>query len=319
MIHFTRHPEVPITLFHSDSAGTNQLMQSCLRKIALFLLSLLAGTAWANDHYPDLRESSDPLLQGSLEATVENLGLMTAVRNNTLSVALVDITDTRQPRVASLNGDRMMYAASLPKIAILLGAFVKIEKGEMALDQATRDRLTSMIRVSSNSAATEMLRRVGSQDLASILQSPKFKLYDPLHNGGLWVGKEYAKTRVWKRDPLHNISHGATALQTARFFYLLETNRLVNPELSRTMKDMLSRPAIHHKFVKGLMAEHPDSKIYRKSGSWRQWHADSAIVERDGRKYIIVALAENAEGGKWLTQIAPALDKLIVTDKVAKR
>jgi len=52
---------------------------------------------------------------------------------------------------------------------------------------------------------------------------------------------------------------------------------------------MLSKPGINHKFVKGLMAVHPDSKIFRKSGSWRRWHADSALVERDGHKYIMVA------------------------------
>ena len=33
----------------------------------------------------------------------------------------VDVTERNAPRLAMLNGDEMMYAASLPKIAILLG------------------------------------------------------------------------------------------------------------------------------------------------------------------------------------------------------
>ena len=72
-----------------------------------------------------------------------------------------------------------------------------------------------------------------------ILRSERFRLYDPLVNGGLWVGKEYGKSPAYERDPLHNLSHAATAIQTARFYYLLETNQLVSPQLSRTMKRML--------------------------------------------------------------------------------
>ena len=87
----------------------------------------------------------------------------------------------------------------------------------MTLDDETLEKLTRMIRNSSNSAATEILQRVGMDYLAELLQSPRYRLYDPERNGGLWVGKAYGKTPAWKRDPLHNLSHGATALQVARF------------------------------------------------------------------------------------------------------
>jgi beta-lactamase class A len=61
--------------------------------------------------------------------------------------------------------------ASLPKIAILLGAFVDIEEGRMDLDSSTRESLTQMVRVSSNQEATRMLNRVGKDHLLDILQS----------------------------------------------------------------------------------------------------------------------------------------------------
>lgn len=276
----------------------------------VLILGFTLGAA-AEPVYPALRHSVDPGLQSGLERTLTRLGLMRAVRRKQLSVALVDITQLHRPRVAAVNGDDMMYAASLPKLAILLGAFVQIEQGNMHLNNSTRDTLTSMIRVSSNRAATAMLNRVGMSRLAAILQSDRYRLYDPAVNGGLWVGKAYGDQPARQRDPLHNLSHGATALQTARFHYLLETRQLVSPELSGEMKNMLSRPALHHKFVKGLQAR-PGSKIYRKSGTWRQWHADSAIVERDGFKYIAVALAQHPRGGHWLTQLIVPLDDLIV-------
>jgi beta-lactamase class A len=204
-----------------------------------------------------------------------------------------------------------MYAASLPKIAILLGAFERISRGEMVPDDHTMDTLKRMIRRSSNEAATEMLNRVGPDFILEVLQSPRYRLYDPAANGGLWVGKEYSKASVRRPDPLHHLSHGATALQVARFYYLLETGQLVSPEYSRTMKAILGDSEIQHKFVKGLKAEHPDSKIYRKSGTWQDFHSDSALIEREGHRYIAVALSHSPEGGRWLSKLIVALDHLI--------
>jgi beta-lactamase class A len=298
-------------------------MASYMRLLRSFLPGLLALAASTVSHadgldgFPTLWESHDPGLQRQLEKTLAELGLDEAVRSKQLSVTLVDITDLEEPREASVNGDEMLYAASLPKIAILLGAFVEIEQGHMALDNDTRASLTRMIRKSSNADATRMLNEVGKDRLLEILQSNNYRLYDPQVNGGLWVGKEYGKSGAYQRDPLHNLSHGATSMQAARFYYLLETGQLVEPGLTREMKSMLGDPGIKHKFVKGL-ADYPDAKIFRKSGSWSRWHADSAIVEADGRKYIIVALAENKSGGLWLSRLIKPIHEFMVPRKLAK-
>ncbi len=286
----------------------------CLKQRFLgFLILLLAinFAATASQTYPALRAAGDPVLQQGLEKALDGLGLRRAVDSKHLSVALVDLTYPTDPRLAAVNGDEMMYAASLPKIAILLGAFERIAAGDLVLDAKTREQLTQMVRFSSNKAATAMLNRVGKRYLANLLQSPRYRFYDASFNGGLWVGKEYGRNAAWRRDPLHNLSHGATVLQVARFYYWLETGRLVSPKSSQEMKSILADPALHHKFVKGLDSHHPDSRIYRKSGTWKQWHADSAIVERDGRRYIAVALANSAQGGQWLSQLIVSLDDLI--------
>jgi len=276
-----------------------------------YLLIVLSTPLSAKSPYPVLDNCVDPHLQAQLQASLHKLNLSKPATDKKLALALVDITDPYSPKVAAINGSEMMYAASLPKIAILLGAFERIESGAMKLDSENRELMTQMIRNSSNQAATTMLRKIGKQHLAELLQTPRYKLYDPDRNGGLWVGKEYGKSPAWRRDPLHNLSHGATAIQVARFYYLLETNRLVSAGLTVDMKEILSKPAINHKFVKGLKKAHPDSAIYRKSGSWRQYHADSAIVERDGRRYIAVGLVENQAGGQWLTELIVEMDRLI--------
>ena len=259
----------------------------------------------------DLRAAEDARVQAALVASLKKLALDRAVQEGRLAAALVDITDPARPRLAQVNGNRMMYAASLPKIAILLGAFQKAAEDQLTLDAAALEELRQMIRHSSNSAASDMLRRVGTEYLARVLQSDRYRLYDPAVNGGLWVGKPYGAGRAARRDPLHNLSHGATAYQVARFYYLMETGQLVSPEASRQMKEIMSAPALHHKFVKGLEQAHPDALVYRKSGTWRTYHADSAIVERKGRRYIAVGLADDPRGGDWMRELILAMDDIV--------
>jgi len=48
-----------------------------------------------------------------------------------MAVGIVSLDDPNAIQYAGLNGEEMMYAASLPKIAILLSAMDAIEKGEL--------------------------------------------------------------------------------------------------------------------------------------------------------------------------------------------
>lgn len=285
------------------------------RWAAAAVLTLCALSAKANP-LPDLRQAGDPSLQKGLEKVIGDLGLSQEVARGHLAVSLVDVTEAEHPRMAMLNGDEMLYAASLPKIAILLGTFVEAERGRITLDAKHIDTLTRMIRVSSNEAASEALRWVGGQRLIEILESPRFGFYEPRGKGGLWVGKSYGPDAAYQRDPVRNLSHGATAFQVARFYQMLAANALVNAQLTAQMKDIMSRPGIIHKFVKGLSGI-PGLEIFRKSGSWRDTHADSALVEANGRKYIMVGLAHSEQGGDWLVRLAPRLHELVMANAPA--
>ena len=259
----------------------------------------------------DFWSSMDGRLQAGLDEILQKHGLTEAVRSGRLAVAVADITDPDAPRVATVNGDRMMYAASLPKIAILLGAMDKIQRERIAPADSLSDDIVQMIRYTSNSAATRVLQWVGRDPLIQLLQSQRLKLYDPAHNGGLWVGKDYGGNPAYRRDPLHNLSHGATAMQVTRLFYLLESGQLLDASRTALMKSALSEPGIRHKFVKGL-EQRPEATIYRKSGTWRQVHADGALVESGGRKLVLVGLADDPKGGEWLASIAAPLHDLVV-------
>jgi len=91
-------------------------------KCLLFLLILIvAGPVYAFRLSAELTETCDPVLQKGLEQCLVSLNLNQATDHKFLSIVLVDITNPSSPRMAYVNPNEMMYAASLPKIAILLG------------------------------------------------------------------------------------------------------------------------------------------------------------------------------------------------------
>jgi beta-lactamase class A len=266
----------------------------------------------------DLRAGFDDSLQERLRGVVERQGLGRAVASGRLALALVDLSPPGRPRLAMLNGDKMLYAASLPKIAILLGAFVEAERGRLPLDARHLEAITGMVRYSSNVDASRVLGWVGERRLIDILLSPRYAFYDPAGKGGLWVGKSYGPSPAFLRDPVAHLSHGATAYQVARFYSLLDAGALVSPELNGLMKEALSRPGIHHKFVKGL--EHvPGVSLFRKSGTWKDFHSDSALVEAGAHKYVMVGIAHDPKGGEWLEHLAQPLHEIVVGPTLVAR
>jgi beta-lactamase class A len=263
----------------------------------------------------ELRGCGDATLQTRLEGVVGALGLGPEVAARRLALALVDLSSPGQPHLAMLNGDTMIYAASLPKIAILLGAFVEAERGRLPLDERHLQAITGMVRYSNNSDASRVLDWVGERRLIEILLSPRYAFYDPNGKGGLWVGKSYGPSPAFLRDPVAQLSHGATAYQVARFYCLLDAGALVGPTLTRQMKEVLSQPGIRHKFVKGL-ENRPGATLFRKSGTWKEFHSDSALVESGSHKFVMVGIARDRRGQDWLERLAAPLHDAVVGSSV---
>jgi beta-lactamase class A len=286
--------------------------------IALFsaLFGFAAPSYAADERVCNLGGAHDPALQEELVRLADEQGLTPAAERGDLAIGLLILTDPDHPRLAQINGDQMIYAASLPKIAILLGAAVAIDEGQLKPDWALRQDIQNMIRYSCNDCATRVLRRVGREQLLEVLQRPNYAFYDPRRGGGIWVGKEYGPTPAYQRDPLHGLSHGATVFEVARFYCALQRDELVSPEQDRMMMEALSKPAIHHKFVKALSGDQ-GLDLYRKSGTWKDFHADSALVHDGDDTYVMVALAHNPQGAKWLERLAEPMRRLATSHKTA--
>jgi beta-lactamase class A len=256
----------------------------------------------------DLRAAQDFELQRSLEAAVHDLGLDAPVAQRRLELALVDVTNAQAPRLAMLNGDEMMYAASMPKVGILFGAMAEAESGRFPLDAERLQAMNRMIRLSSNEDATRVLKWVGESRLLELLRSERFRLYEAQGAGGLWIGRGYAPEPAFQRDPLRKLSHGATMFQVARLYTMLAAGTLFEPRIDELMLDILGNPGIHHKYLRALQ-DVPGVRIFRKSGTWRDFHADSAPVEAGGRRYVTVAIAEHRDGGEWLVRLGARMQR----------
>ncbi len=261
---------------------------------------------------PGLRGQKDVVLEQELKRKLNaNPVWRKLIRNKRMSVGVVNMADEGDVKYAALNGRHMMYAASLPKIAVLAAAHDAIERGELRETAAVKHDMLLMIAKSNNAATTRMIDRVGFDHIERTMTDPNLKLYDPAYGGGLWVGKRYAAGGKRSPDPMKGISHAATTEQICRYFYLLANDQLVSEESSEKMRSYLVDPQLHHKFVNTLDRLAPDAKVYRKSGSWSSFHADVAMVQGPGRNYIMTALVDDPAGEQICRDLAAVLDGIL--------
>jgi len=288
-----------------------------------FLLFLTAGSLVAQNELPiqiddskimPLRNLVDTTLQGNLENELRNHPhWKELIDQNKMSVGIVDLSDPLKVRFARVNGNYMMYAASLPKIAILLAAMDAFEKGELKETAEIDKDMRLMISKSNNEASTRMIDRLSYEKIESVMIDPKYEFYDEEKGGGLWVGKRYGGGGNTNREPLKNLSHAASVTQVCRYYYLLANGKLVNENRSKQMLDIMENPELHHKFVNTLDQIAPKARLFRKSGSWKTFHSDSILVwgEDPNRRYILVALVDDAQGEEIIRNLVKPVEKVL--------
>jgi beta-lactamase class A len=259
----------------------------------------------------DLTLDFDTPVDAALQKQVEQIDTTLRERfGMTTNDAAVGVLDLTNGRVAMIHPDRIEYAASVPKIGILLAYFQVHPEAATKLDPTTRHELGLMAKASSNEMASKFSHEIGLKKIQEIINS--YGLYDASHGGGIWVGKHYGKDKERYGDPVADHSHAATVRQLLRWWLMLEQGKLVSPDACNTMKEILASPDIpadENKFVKGLAGR--DVQILRKWGTWDDWRHDTADVTGKDRHYILVALTHHAKGDEYLESLAPAVDDLM--------
>jgi beta-lactamase class A len=259
----------------------------------------------------DYQTPADPALQAQLEAIDASLRERHGMTTDQAAAGLLDL---RTSRVAMVHPDRITYAASVPKIGILLAYFQLHPEATTQLSAPVRHELGLMAKASSNEMAAKFSRELGLSQIQHVLD--RYGFYSAERGGGIWVGRHYGKSDERIGDPVANHSHAATVRQLLRFFLLLEQGKLVSPEASLEMRKIFASPSIPHddiKFVKAL-ADRPNVEIIRKWGSWENWLHDTAIITGPNRHYILVGLTEHPKGDDYLVDLARAADDLMVKD-----
>lgn len=282
-----------------------------LAAFAVVSLGLAAAATAASPVMPNFRSYSldnspavDAALQQRVEAIDASLRARWEIPEAQTSVGVLDL---RTLRLAMVRPDRIDYAASVPKIAILLGWFAA-HPNPADLDAVTRHNLGLMIKQSDNELAAKFSQQLGLSFIRGVLD--RYGLYDAKTGGGIWLGKHYGKGGERVVDPVGGHSHAATVRQLLRFYLLLEQDEFVSPGASATMREIFRSPDIPHKedkFVAGLEGR-PSLEIRRKAGWWEDWSLDTAVVTGPGRHYIIVAMTHHARGEKYLQALAAAVD-----------
>lgn len=268
--------------------------------------------AWADAALP----AFDEALQSALEETLGSLDLRGLIASRKLAVSLLDLSDAARERYAGFNDRQTMYAASLPKIGVMLGAFEAISRGLLRHTPALDTALERTIRLSSNDDASRLIQGIGFDLIARAIQ--RYGLYDPGREGGLWVGKAYGPSGLrrhvefWRAEPISGQWHAANSLQVARFFWLLDRGELVSARHSEAMKRILANPGTSEYFVAGLRALGvPPGSIYRKYGAYADTHCDAALVEHLGKRYVAVAFLTGARGADVLPRLIQEMHRLI--------
>ena len=253
----------------------------------------------------------DPGLQAELDRIDAELRGPLGMTDAHTAVGLLDLASV-PPRLAVLRPDREEYAASVPKVGILLAYFVAHPEAATALDPAVRRELGLMAKASSNEVAAKYSRRLGLANIQRVL-TEEYALYDAARGGGIWVGKHYGKDAERHPSPVGGHSHAATVRQLLRFWLLLEQGRLVSPAASRAMRDLFASPDVPHddiKFVRGLKGR-AGVEVVRKWGTWQDWRHDAAVVTAPGRHYVLVALTHHPRGDAYLEGLAVRVDDLL--------
>ena len=290
-----------------SSAGTGA------RELSGCLPFLQAG------QYRSFAETGDEGLQSALERALdEKRSWRALIEQDKMAVGVVDLSNPATARFASVNGSTMMYAASLPKIAVLLAAYQSIEDGVLQETPELHEWLVQMIRRSSNPAASYMIDLIGLKRIGDVLQWYNF--YIPENGGGIWLGARYAQGGERNPEPIKGLSHAATVTQICRFYYMLANGELISPECSRQMLEILSRPGLHDKFVSVLEKHVSPDRLFRKSGDWNVYFSDSVLVWDDGwRKYILAALIEDKTGERILRDLVPVMEGLLKPSRIKAR
>ena len=254
----------------------------------------------------------------------------------------------QRPAGFAHNGDAPFYPCSVVKAFYLAAAQARLEQGHLAphaeLDRAMRD----MIRWSSNTATNYIIDLVTETTGDTLLAGPELEAWVQRRQ---WVN-QYFSSLGWPETAVTNICqklmdddrygrektfvgmHGnnhnrLTTNATARLFHAIFSRRMVSPDRSRVMAEMLARPLDDPAFVENPLAQirgyfgaglPGSSRLWSKAGhttwtgdvdaSYRRH--DAAYVELPSGRAIILVVFTQGRAISESEAVLPAIARKAV-------
>jgi beta-lactamase class A len=233
-----------------------------------------------------------------------------------LAVTLIDLTDPARPERASFRGAEPIYPASVVKLFYLAAAHRWIEDGRLKESEEFTRGLRDMIVDSSNDATAFVLDSLTGVSSGAELSTEELKVWGEKRNavnryyaslgytvgpGGInvnqkpWCEGPYGRERQFLGPKFGN-RNKLTTDATARLLAEIVGGRVVSPERSRKMLDLMKRDFAGksedpddqaHAFT-GIALE-PGTRLWSKAGWTSTARHDAAYLELpDGRRLILV-------------------------------
>lgn len=226
-----------------------------------------------------------PTSQGPLEQRVLAAIEATGWKEARVGVAAHNLATGEWVRVRSTEPFR---AASLLKVPIMVELYRQLAAERLSMPDHLRSLLVPMITVSDNQAANQLLEIVGKDNVNQTMARLGLKntvLNNPFSDGSTSSGSNPNQT---------------TPMDMLTLFELLATDKLVTPEASRQMRDLLMQNRDNSKLKRDLPAE---AIVAHKSGWFSGVSNDAGIVSTPRGSYVVAIMAEgpfDTDGGNRL-------------------
>ncbi|MBW2363338.1 MAG: serine hydrolase [Deltaproteobacteria bacterium] len=292
-------------------------------------------------------------LQGVLDEAIGELRRQdSALHEQTIRAALIDLPGEGPAQLAHWNGDSSVYPASVPKFAYLMAAYAWRDLGRLDIDTAFDRQLQAMIYHSSNSATQRVLRRLTRTEPGPRLSAEEYAqfayrrhavkrwlqelgiadlhLVHPTYNGG---GDLHGRDVQFLED--RNVPgslpdqtgqfrnrQAMTANGTTRLLALLAEGLALTPAtsaevLARMRRDPRRQPYLWKRIAGGADPGAGDLEVYSKTGTWGPIYADAGIVRhRSGHQLALSVFIEGtpAYRGPFIAKLTRALVSELLTE-----
>ncbi len=275
-------------------------------------------------NYKPAAIESSPALQTLLDAAVgETLDKFAAkkITSDNIAATLIDLRDPNRLKMASYRGDQKIYPASVIKMFYLAAVHEWLETGRIKNFTPELARgLKDMIVDSSNDATHYIVDVLTGTSAGGELAPRELKIYadrreainryfqsleypDINVNQKTYCEDLYGRERqFWDAGKNRNM---LTTNATARLLAEIATGKMVSPERSKTMLDLMRRDfsgtsedkdSQAHGFTALALKELnlKDAKLFSKAGWTSKTRHDAAYIETPNNlKFVLVVFTEN--------------------------